>query len=116
MSCSPDLRPWPATSGRTRRGSRARGGSASGRIRGACRQISRGPALRGETGRRPPPFFCHGGSAGVGLKAMITNRPGIELVDVRLDHPRGGAPLVCDASVRVTGGERVLIVGAAGVG
>ena len=47
---------------------------------------------------------------------MITNRPGIELVDVRLDHPRGGAPLVQDASVRVTGGERVLIVGAAGVG
>jgi len=47
---------------------------------------------------------------------MITNRPGIELVDVRLDHPRGGAPLVCEASVRVTGGERVLIVGAAGVG
>jgi ABC-type ATPase involved in cell division len=47
---------------------------------------------------------------------MITNRPGIELVDVRLDHPRGGAPLVCEASIRVTGGERVLIVGAAGVG
>ena len=47
---------------------------------------------------------------------MITNRPGIELVDVRLDHPRGEAPLVQDASVRVTGGERVLIVGAAGVG
>ncbi|HEX3477489.1 MAG TPA: ATP-binding cassette domain-containing protein [Kofleriaceae bacterium] len=47
---------------------------------------------------------------------MITNRPGIELVDVRLDHPRGGAPLVCDASMRVTGGERVLVVGAAGVG
>ena len=47
---------------------------------------------------------------------MITNRPGIELVDVRLDHPRGGAPLVSEASVRVTGGERVLIVGAAGVG
>jgi len=47
---------------------------------------------------------------------MITNRPGIELVDVRLDHPRGGAPLVREASIRVTGGERVLIVGAAGVG
>jgi cell division transport system ATP-binding protein len=47
---------------------------------------------------------------------MITNRPGIELVDVRLDHPRGGSPLVCEASMRVTGGERVLIVGAAGVG
>jgi ABC-type ATPase involved in cell division len=47
---------------------------------------------------------------------MITNQPGIELVGVRLDHPRGGAPLVSDASMRVTGGERVLIVGAAGVG
>lgn len=47
---------------------------------------------------------------------MITNQPGIELVEVRLDHPRGGAPLVCEASMRVTGGERVLIVGAAGVG
>jgi len=47
---------------------------------------------------------------------MITNRPGIELVDVRLDHPRGGAPLIREASIRVTGGERVLIVGAAGVG
>ena len=47
---------------------------------------------------------------------MITNRPGIELVDVRLDHPRGGAPLVRDANMRVTGGERVLVVGAAGVG
>jgi ABC-type ATPase involved in cell division len=47
---------------------------------------------------------------------MITNQPGIELVDVRLDHPRGGAPLVSGASIRVTGGERVLVVGAAGVG
>jgi cell division transport system ATP-binding protein len=47
---------------------------------------------------------------------MITNQPGIELLDVRLDHPRGGEPLVREASVRVTGGERVLIVGAAGVG
>jgi cell division transport system ATP-binding protein len=47
---------------------------------------------------------------------MITNQPGIELVDVRLDHPRGAAPLVREANVRVTGGERVLIVGAAGVG
>lgn len=47
---------------------------------------------------------------------MITNRPGIELVDVRLDHPRGGSPLVSEANMRVTGGERVLIVGAAGVG
>jgi cell division transport system ATP-binding protein len=47
---------------------------------------------------------------------MITNQPGIELVDVRLDHPRGGGPLVREANVRVTGGERVLVVGAAGVG
>ncbi|HEU4732449.1 MAG TPA: ATP-binding cassette domain-containing protein [Kofleriaceae bacterium] len=47
---------------------------------------------------------------------MITNQPGIELVGVRLDHPRGGAPLIDEASLRVTGGERVLIVGAAGVG
>lgn len=47
---------------------------------------------------------------------MITNQPGIELADVRLDHPRGGAPLVREANMRVTGGERVLIVGAAGVG
>jgi cell division transport system ATP-binding protein len=47
---------------------------------------------------------------------MITNQPGIELVGVRLDHPRGGAPLVDEANLRVTGGERALIVGAAGVG
>ncbi|TMQ05789.1 MAG: ATP-binding cassette domain-containing protein [Deltaproteobacteria bacterium] len=47
---------------------------------------------------------------------MITNQPGIELIDVRLDHPRGGPPLVRDANLRVTGGERALIVGAAGVG
>jgi ABC-type ATPase involved in cell division len=65
---------------------------------------------------RAVPFFCVARSRGVGLEAMITNQPGIELVDVRLDDPRGGAPLVDEASVRVTGGERVLIVGAAGVG
>jgi ABC-type ATPase involved in cell division len=47
---------------------------------------------------------------------MINNRPGIELVDVRLEHPRGGAPLLDGGSLRVTGGERVLVVGAAGVG
>lgn len=39
-----------------------------------------------------------------------------ELVDVRLDHPRGGAPLVTGANLRVAAGEVVLIVGAAGVG
>ena len=47
---------------------------------------------------------------------MITNQPGVELVDVRLDHPRGGEPLVAAANLRVTGGERALVVGAAGVG
>ncbi len=47
---------------------------------------------------------------------MITNQPGIELVGVRLDNPRGGAALVTGANLRVTGGERALIVGAAGVG
>lgn len=47
---------------------------------------------------------------------MITNQPGIELVGVRIEHPRGGAPLMSEANMRVTGGERVLIVGAAGVG
>jgi ABC-type ATPase involved in cell division len=40
----------------------------------------------------------------------------IELVDVRLDHPRGGSPLVSEASLRVGKGEVVLVVGAAGVG
>src|ERR1051325_3702778 len=40
---------------------------------------------------------------------MITNQPGIELVGVRLDHPRGGAPLVDEASLRVTGGESLLL-------
>lgn len=40
----------------------------------------------------------------------------IELVDVRLDHPRGGSPLVADANLGVAQGEVVVIVGAAGVG
>ena len=40
----------------------------------------------------------------------------IELVDVRLDHPRGGTPLVTGASLQVTRGEVVMIVGAAGMG
>src|SRR5688572_2495549 len=40
----------------------------------------------------------------------------IELVDVRLDHPRGGEPLVTEANLKITRGEVVLIVGAAGVG
>ncbi|MGE5184717.1 MAG: ATP-binding cassette domain-containing protein [Acidobacteriota bacterium] len=40
----------------------------------------------------------------------------IELVDVQLDHPRGGEPLLSGASLKVAKGEVVLIVGAAGVG
>ena len=40
----------------------------------------------------------------------------IELVDVRLDHPRGGTPLVEGANLEVARGEVVMIVGAAGVG
>lgn len=40
----------------------------------------------------------------------------IKLVDVRLDNPRGGPPLVSGANLGVAGGEVVLIVGAAGVG
>ncbi len=40
----------------------------------------------------------------------------IELVDVRLDHPRGGNHVVTDANLKVAKGEVVLIVGAAGVG
>ena len=40
----------------------------------------------------------------------------IELVDVRLDHPRGGEPLLSDANLKVVRGEIVMIVGAAGVG
>jgi ABC-type ATPase involved in cell division len=38
------------------------------------------------------------------------------LVDVRLDNPRGGPPLVTGANLGVAGGEVVLVVGAAGVG
>lgn len=40
----------------------------------------------------------------------------IELVDAALDHPRGGAPLLAGANLKVVRGEVVLIVGAAGVG
>ncbi len=40
----------------------------------------------------------------------------VELVDVKVDHPRGGSPLVTNANLRVTKGEVVVIVGAAGVG
>jgi cell division transport system ATP-binding protein len=36
----------------------------------------------------------------------------IELIDVRLDHPRDGEPLVSEANLKVTRGEVVLIVGA----
>jgi len=40
----------------------------------------------------------------------------INLIDVRLDHPRGGNHVVTDANLGVMKGEVVLIVGAAGVG
>jgi len=40
----------------------------------------------------------------------------ITLVDVRLDHPRGGSPIVTDANLAVSPGEVAMIVGAAGVG
>jgi energy-coupling factor transporter ATP-binding protein EcfA2 len=40
----------------------------------------------------------------------------IEMVDVQLDHPRGGEPLVSEANLKVARGEVVMIVGAAGVG
>ena len=40
----------------------------------------------------------------------------IELVDVRIDHPRDATPLLVGASLRVVPGEVVVIVGAAGVG
>src|SRR5438445_10714864 len=40
----------------------------------------------------------------------------VDRVDVRLDHPRGGTPLVAEANLKVARGEVVLIVGAAGVG
>jgi ABC-type ATPase involved in cell division len=40
----------------------------------------------------------------------------IELVDVRLDHPRGSEPLVEGANLKVATGDVVMIVGAAGVG
>lgn len=40
----------------------------------------------------------------------------IELHAVRLDHPRGGQPLVSDGNLKVARGEIALVVGAAGVG
>jgi len=40
----------------------------------------------------------------------------VELVDVKIDHPRGGSPLVTNANLTVGKGEVVVIVGAAGVG
>jgi len=40
----------------------------------------------------------------------------INLVDVRLDNPRGGQPLLGGANLGVAAGEVVLIVGAAGMG
>lgn len=38
------------------------------------------------------------------------------MVDVRLDHPRGGSPLLTGANLKVARGEVVMIVGAAGAG
>lgn len=46
----------------------------------------------------------------------MTDEKVIELVDVKLDHPRGGTPLVSDGDLGVARGEVVVIVGAAGVG
>jgi cell division transport system ATP-binding protein len=40
----------------------------------------------------------------------------LELIDAAIDHPRGGAPLLSGANLKVDRGEVVLIVGAAGVG
>jgi ABC-type ATPase involved in cell division len=40
----------------------------------------------------------------------------IKLIDVGIDHPRGGSPLLAGANLSVAGGEVVVIVGAAGVG
>jgi ABC-type ATPase involved in cell division len=48
------------------------------------------------------------------MSSQVTQQ--IELVDVRLDHPRGGPPLVNGANLAVAGGEVVVIAGAAGVG
>jgi ABC-type ATPase involved in cell division len=42
--------------------------------------------------------------------------PTVELVDVRIDHPRDKTALVTGANLRVDAGEVVVIVGAAGVG
>lgn len=48
--------------------------------------------------------------------AMSGTNHVIDLVDVTLNHPRGGTPLVSGANLGVPAGEVVLIVGAAGVG
>lgn len=48
--------------------------------------------------------------------AMSGTNHVIDLVDVTLDHPRGGTPLVCGGSLGIASGEVVLVVGAAGVG
>jgi ABC-type ATPase involved in cell division len=47
---------------------------------------------------------------------MSSTTQQIEMVDVRLEHPRGGPPLVSGANLAVAGGEVVVIAGAAGVG
>ena len=40
----------------------------------------------------------------------------ISLVDVRLDHPRGGAPLMAEGNLHVATGDVAMVVSAAGVG
>ncbi|MDB4958253.1 MAG: transporter related protein, partial [Myxococcales bacterium] len=61
------------------------------------------------------PVFCPRDQVSVGLKAM-GEKEMIELVDVCLDHPRGGAALVTEGNLQVARGEVVMVVGAAGVG
>jgi ABC-type ATPase involved in cell division len=50
------------------------------------------------------------------MSGSDASRGVINLIDVCLDNPRGGPPLVRDASLRVGMGEVVLVVGAAGAG
>jgi cell division transport system ATP-binding protein len=53
---------------------------------------------------------------GLRKKAMSGTNHVIDLVDVTLDHPRGGTPLVRGGNLGIPSGEVVLVVGAAGVG
>lgn len=45
-----------------------------------------------------------------------SRREVIQLLDARLEHPRGGPPLLAGASLGIAAGEVALVVGAAGVG